>query len=64
MASATTVSRSTGLAAGPTVATALWSTTTASVPFVFGALVKITYDWTLWYMFQRVKPPEELPVQR
>jgi hypothetical protein len=29
------------------------------VPFVFGALVKITYDSTLWRLFWSVKPPEE-----
>jgi len=64
MASATTVSRSAGIAAGPTVATVLWSATSASVPFVLGALVKMTYDLTLWWLFRRVKPPEELPVRR
>lgn len=64
MASATTVSRSAGIAAGPTVATALWTTTSAGVPFVFGALVKITYDLTLWYLFRQINPPEEAPVER
>ena len=59
MASATTVSRSTGAAVGPTVATALWSTTSAGVPFIAVALVKITYDLTLWCPFRRMKPPEE-----
>ena len=48
MASATMVGRSAGVAAGPTVATALWTTTSASMPFVFGALIKITYDLSLW----------------
>jgi MFS family permease len=59
MASATMVSRSAGVAAGPAVAAALWSTTSAAVPFVLGALVKITYDLSLWYLFRQVKPPEE-----
>ena len=64
MASATAVSRSTGAAVGPTVATALWSITNAAVPFIAGALVKITYDLTLWTLFRRVKPPEEAMLER
>jgi MFS family permease len=64
MASATMVSRSAGVAVGPTVATALWTATSASVPFVLGALVKITYDLTLWRLFRSVKPPEEAPLPR
>jgi len=59
MASATTISRSAGLAAGPTVAAVLWETASASVPFIVGALVKITYDLSLWFLFRRVKPLEE-----
>ena len=64
MASAITVSRSAGVAAGPTVATALWTTASASVPFIFGALVKITYDLTLWSLFRRLRPPEEADLER
>jgi MFS family permease len=64
MASATMVSRSAGIAAGPSVATALWAATSATVPFVLGAAVKITYDLILWRLFRRVRPAEELPVQR
>jgi MFS family permease len=64
MASATLVSRSAGVAAGPTVATALWAVTSATVPFVVAALVKIVYDLTLWTLFRTVKPPEEVPVAR
>jgi MFS family permease len=55
MASATTVTRSAGLAAGPSVGTALGP----SAPFLIGGTVKIAYDLTLWWMFRRVKPPEE-----
>jgi len=59
MASATTVTRSAGLAAGPSVGTALWTTLGPSAPFLVGGIVKIAYDLTLWCMFRRVKPPEE-----
>ncbi len=62
MASAVMVSRSAGVALGPTVASALWTATSASVPFVFGALVKIMYDLALWRLFRSVKPPEEAPL--
>ena len=59
MASATTVSRSAGLAAGPSVGTALWTTIGPNAPFLVGGAVKIVYDLTLWCMFRRIKPPEE-----
>jgi MFS family permease len=59
MASATTVTRSAGLAAGPSVGTALWTTLGPSAPFLVGGVVKIAYDLTLWWLFRRVKPPEE-----
>ena len=63
MASATMVGRSAGVALGPTVAAALWTAASASVPFVVGAVVKITYDLTLWRLFRTVKPPEEAGVR-
>ena len=59
MASATTVTRSAGLAAGPSVGTALWTALGPSAPFLVGGTVKIAYDLTLWWMFRQVKPPEE-----
>jgi len=59
MASATTVTRSAGLAAGPSVGTALWTAIGPSAPFLVGGTIKIAYDLTLWWMFRRVKPPEE-----
>ena len=59
MASAATVTRSAGLAAGPSVGTALWTTLGSSAPFLVGGVVKIAYDLTLWCMFRQVKPPEE-----
>jgi MFS family permease len=60
MASATTVTRSAGLAAGPSVGTALWTALGPSAPFLVGGTVKIAYDLTLWWLFRRVKPPEEV----
>lgn len=63
MASATSVGRSVGIAAGPTAAAALWTSTSASVPFVVGAITKIAYDMSLWVLFRRVKPPEESPIR-
>ena len=62
MASATMVCRSAGVALGPTIAATLWTATSASVPFVVGASVKIAYDLTLWRLFRTVKPPEEAAV--
>ena len=59
MASATTVTRSAGIAAGPSVGTALWTTLGPSAPFIVGGVVKIAYDLTLWCMFRQIKPPEE-----
>jgi MFS family permease len=61
MASAMTVTRSVGMAAGPSVGTALWSAIGPSAPFVVGGAVKIAYDLTLWWLFRRIKPPEETP---
>jgi MFS family permease len=60
MASATTVTRSAGLAAGPSVGTALWTAIGPGAPFLVGGTVKIAYDLTLWWMFRQVKPPEEV----
>jgi MFS family permease len=60
MASATTVTRSVGLAAGPSVGTALWAALGPSAPSLVGGTVKIAYDLTLWWVFRRVKPPEEV----
>src|SRR5262245_6117095 len=60
MASATTVTRSVGLAAGPSVGTVLWTALGPSAPFLVGGTVKIAYDPTLWWMFRQIKPPEEV----
>jgi len=42
------------------VGTALWTAIGPSAPFLVGGTVKIAYDLTLWWMFRRVKPPEEV----
>lgn len=60
MAGATTVSRSAGIAAGPSVGTVLWSAIGPSAPFLAGGAVEIAYDLTLWWLFRRIKPPEEV----
>jgi MFS family permease len=59
MASASMVGRSVGIAAGPSVSTALWSATTSTFPFIVGGTLKIAYDLSLWVLFKRVIPPEE-----
>jgi MFS family permease len=46
--------------AGPSLATLLWTVVAASAPFVAGAALKISYDLMLFYMFRKVKPPEEV----
>jgi len=45
---------------GPTISSTLWSTFSASVPFVASAALKIIYDLSLYSIFRNVKPPEEL----
>ena len=44
----------------PSVGTALWTALRPSAPFLVGGAVKIAYDLTLWRIFRRVKPPEEV----
>jgi hypothetical protein len=54
------VTRSAGLAAGSSVGTALWTALSPSAPFLVGGTIKIAYDLTLWWMFRRIKPPEDV----
>ena len=54
------MTRSARLAAGPAVGPALWTALGPSVPFLVGGVVKIAYDLTLWWLFHRVKPPEDV----
>ncbi|PKB64168.1 MAG: hypothetical protein BZY80_03600 [SAR202 cluster bacterium Io17-Chloro-G2] len=60
MASIQMVSKSGGGAVGPTATTALWSTVSATAPWVVSAALKITYDLSLYFIFRNVKPPEEI----
>ena len=59
MASINMVSRSAAGALGPSVTTAIWNITAAWVPLVGSALLKISYDLSLYFMFRNVRPPEE-----
>jgi hypothetical protein len=42
------------------VGTALWTALGPSAPFLVGGAVKMAYDLTLWWMFRRIKPLEEV----
>jgi predicted MFS family arabinose efflux permease len=44
---------------GPAAGTALWNALGASMPFVGCGVVKISYDILIYFMFRKVKPPEE-----
>lgn len=59
MASINMVTRSAAGAMGPSVTTAIWNITAAWVPLVGSALLKISYDLSLYVMFRNVRPPEE-----
>ncbi len=59
-ASINMVSRSAAGSIGPTVTTALWNVANAATPLVGSAILKITYDLSLYFMFRKVKPPEEI----
>ncbi len=54
------VGRSASGTVAPSISTALWQTFSATVPLVASALLKITYDLSLYFMFRNVKPPQEL----
>jgi len=53
------VGRSVAGTVGPSVSTALWYALSASVPLISCAVLKITYDLSLYFMFRNVKPPQE-----
>src|SRR5262249_6205416 len=59
MASAPTATPRGGPAGGPPVGRGAWTAIGPSAPFLVGGTIKIAYDLTLWWMFRRVKPPEE-----
>ena len=58
-ASINMVSRSAAGAIGPSVTTALWNVANAATPLVGSAVLKITYDLSLYFMFRNVRPPQE-----
>jgi len=53
------VGRSVAGTVGPSVGTALWQAISASAPLVGNAVLKISYDLALYFMFRNVKPPQE-----
>jgi MFS family permease len=59
MAGINTVGRNiTGIVA-PLVSTLLWQSISAAVPIIGCAVLKISYDISLFCMFRKVKPPQE-----
>jgi MFS family permease len=60
MASMHMVGRNALGAAGPLATGALWSMLSATVPLVGSAILKISYDLSLYAMFRNVRPPEEV----
>lgn len=60
MAGMNAIGRSvTGIVA-PVAATALWQAISATVPIIGCAVLKITYDLSLYFMFRNVKAPHEI----
>lgn len=60
MAGMNAIGRSvTGIVA-PLAATALWQAISATVPIIGCAVLKITYDLSLYFMFRNVKAPHEI----
>lgn len=59
MAGINTVGRSVTGVIAPLAATALWQAISATVPIIGCAVLKITYDLSLYFMFRNVKAPQE-----
>ncbi|MFC1983421.1 MFS transporter [Chloroflexota bacterium] len=59
MASINTVGRSASGTVAPSIATVLWQVFSVTVPLISSAVLKITYDLSLYFMFRNVKPPQE-----
>jgi hypothetical protein len=53
------IGRMTAGTLGPVVASAMWQSLAASVPFVACTVLKISYDLTLFRLFRQVRTPEE-----
>lgn len=60
MASIHIVGRSIAGTIGPSVGTAIWNAISAIAPLIGCAVLKITYDLSLYFMFRNVKPPQEV----
>lgn len=58
MASMFSISRTTMQSASPSVATALWSTVSSTIPFVGSGALRLVYDILLYKMFRHIKPHE------
>ena len=56
--------RSVAASLGPAASTALWNAISASAPFLASSVLKISYDLSLYALFRKVKPPEEVGRRR
>ena len=61
-ASVTSVPRSLAAAASPVIAGALYEAGFQALPFILCGVLKIAYDLALLWMFQHIKPPEEVRI--
>jgi MFS family permease len=59
MASIHIVGRSIAGTVGPLVGTLVWQLLSATAPLVGSAVLKISYDLSLYFMFRNIKPPQE-----
>jgi Na+/melibiose symporter-like transporter len=55
-----TVGRNVTSTVAPLVATTLWQAISAAVPIIGCVVLKISYDISLFFMFRKVKAPQEL----
>ncbi|MFC1962960.1 MFS transporter [Chloroflexota bacterium] len=60
MAGVNSVTTAMASTASPPIATALWSIGATSIPFVACGIIQIAYDLSLYFMFRKVRPPEEV----
>ncbi len=61
-ASVTSVPRSLAAAASPVIAGALYEAGFQALPLILCGVLKIAYDLALLWMFQHIKPPEEVRI--
>ncbi|MBI4201324.1 MAG: hypothetical protein HY531_03420, partial [Chloroflexi bacterium] len=64
MASVISVTRSVATSGSPSAATLLWNLASAGAPFIACGAMKIGYDLALFFLFRKVKPPEEQVVEQ